>query len=155
MDDFGSVHSINKTEFFKIWVACFQVVGLLTQWQNCNYGELQPQWQCIVTSTSYYRWPFFLFFFFVSFLFHFQTSSSSTSVLLLLLLLFFLYSSINFFLPPLTSLPLKNLLHPKHLASRREPIQLRLTEERLDLWPVGLSPSKLCDFFFFFIFSLC
>ena len=43
---------------------------------------------------------------------------------------FFLYSSINFFLPPLTSLPLKNLLLPKHLASRREPIQLRklLTE---------------------------
>ena len=97
----------------------------------------------------------FLFFFFVSFLFHFQTSSSSASVLLLLLL-FFLYSSINFFLPPLTSLPLKNLLHPKHLASRREPIQLRkLLTEGLDLWPVGLSPSKLCDFFFFFIFSLC
>ena len=62
-------------------------------------------------------------------------SSSSSS--------FFLYSSINFFLPPLTSLPLKNLLHPKHLASRREPIQLRkLLTEGLDLWPVGLSPSK-------------
>ena len=70
----------------------------------------------------------FLFLCFFSFSFsvlllYFSSSSSSSSF-------FFLYSSINFFLPPLTSLPLKNLLLPKHLASRREPIQLRklLTE---------------------------
>ena len=93
-----------------------------------------PQWRCIITSSSYYRWLFFLYFslfllFFISNLF------SSTSVLLL----FFLYSSISFSLPPFTPLPLENFLHLKHLASRREPIQLRklLTEERLDLREVG------------------
>ena len=114
--------------------------------QKCNYGALLAQWRCVVTSTSYYRcFVSLLFLRFFSFSFSYLSSSA------LVHLLFFLYSSTSFSLPHLTSLPLKNLLHPKHLANWREPIQPRklLTEARLDLWLVGLSSSKLYNFFFF------
>ena len=62
--------------------------------------------------------------------------------------LFFLYSSINFFLPPLTSLPLKNLLRKL------------LTEERLDrreAWSVAggaLSLKTMWFLFLLYFFSL-
>ena len=114
--------------------ACFQVMGLLTHWQKCKYGA---------------PLAFFLFF------------SFSCSDLLLyfssfFFFFFFFFFFINIFLPPLTSLPLKNLLRTKHLASRREPIQLRklLTEERLDrreAWPIAGGALSLKTLWFLFL----
>ena len=99
---------------------------------------------------------FFSFLFLCFFSFSFLDLFSSASVLL-----FFLYSSISFSLPPVTSFSLKNLLYLKHLASWREPIQLRklLTKERLDrreAWSVigGSLPQTLWFLFLLYFFSL-
>ena len=129
--------------------ACFQVMGLLTHWQKCKYGALVASNGSVLSHLLLITVNFFFF----SFLFHVQTSSS-TSVLFFFLLFFFFF--INIFLPPLTSLPLKNLLRTKHLASRREPIQLRklLTEERLDrreAWPIAGGALSLKTLWFLFL----
>ena len=92
---------------------------------KCNYGALVAPnvlSHLLLITVGFFFLSFSLFLFFFIF--------RSPPLLQFFFFFFFLYSSINYFLPPLTSLPLKNPLLPKHLASRREPIQLRklLTE---------------------------
>ena len=140
-------------------MGCFQVlsyvnlvaIGIIF----IKFWDPQPCYVTLVQTQQTHWAPngFFSFLFLCFFSFSFSNlllcSNSSSSSL-------FLYSSINFFLPPLTSLPLKNLLHPKHLASRREPIQLRklLTEESLDqreAWFVAGGAHSLKTLWFLFL----
>ena len=155
----------------KIWVSIVKVL----LWCICG-----AQWQCVVTleTSKWYYHSASSFFFFSLFHFFFIFRLSPP------VLLFSLYSSTSLSLPPLTSIPFKNLLHPKHLASRREPVQSTklVTEEKLALllmglslhldqfsrsspmWPQSLSPSLFSMFIVacvetplcdFFFFLLC
>ena len=112
----------------KIWVSIVKVL----LWCICG-----AQWQCVVTleTSKWYYHSASSFFFFSLFHFFFIFRLSPP------VLLFSLYSSTSLSLPPLTSIPFKNLLHPKHLASRREPVQSTklVTEEKLALLLMGLS----------------